>query len=336
MRPSLLIETLHARMTSHVKGDVIRPTNIVGIPGIGKTQIVKQAADAIGIGFMTVHGPLMLAEDFGMPRFEGNEIVFATPGGKFPFVDTDCPETGALVIDELAQMDVPQQKIMANMFQERELHGRKLKPGWHIVATGNRQQDRAGANRILSHLNDRITTYDLDVSHEDWIVWAAQHGVRPEVMAYINWRPDMLSKFDPAHDKNPSPRSWAEGVSRAIDTVPKAAEYETYKGDVGEGAAAEFKGFMETFRALPNPDLVLSDPQRAVVPTELSVIYALCGALAHRARPDNMDAIVDYAERLPPEFMVLLIRDTCRMNTANQDTKAFVRWATGKGAETLM
>lgn len=336
MRPALLTSTIMARVEAHVGGQTIRPTYIVGSPGIGKTQIPRQITHQLGIGHMEIHGPLMLAEDYGMPHFVGKEIEFATPGHKFPFVDTDCPDTGVIVVDELGQMDVPQQKIQANMFQERELHGRRIKPGWHFVATGNRQQDRAGANRILSHLNDRITTYELDVSHEDWHAWALANSIKPEVMAFLSFRPDLLNKFDPAKDKNSTPRGWAEGVNRSIGTVPKEAEYETYCGDVGEGAATEFMAFIKIFRELPDPDLVLADPSRHPVPTDMSTLYALAGALAHRSGKDNFDAVLTYAKRMPPEFTVLLVRDSMRMSPDVQHTKAFVQWATGEGADLLM
>lgn len=342
MRPALLADTLKARVKTHIDGTIIRPTNIIGPPGIGKTAIPKQVAKDLDLGFMSIHGPLMLAEDFGMPRVdqEAQSLEFLVPLHKFPFEGTDCPDTGMIVVDELAQMDAPQQKIIANMFQERELHGRKLKPGWHFVATGNRQQDRAGANRILSHLNDRITTYELEVSHEDWSRWAlTEGGVRPEVVAFLNFRSDLLHKFDPAHDKNPTPRSWAEGVSRSIDTIPAGAEMETFRGDVGEGAGTEFTAFLQTFRELPDPDAVLARPDKAAIPDKLNVLYALCGALSHRANPDNMEALVTYAERLHDadrqEFMVLVIRDATRANPAVMETKAFIRWATTKGFDTL-
>lgn len=335
MRPQILTNTLKARITAHNNGQTVRPTNIVASPGVGKTQIAQAAAKELGIGLMSLHGPLMLAEDFGMPRFQDGELTFATPGHKFPFVDTDCADTGIVVVDELAQMDIPQQKIAANMFQERELHGRKLKPGWHFVTTGNRQSDRAGANRILSHLNDRVTTYELEVHLEDWVGWALDNGVRPEVISFLQFRSDLLNNFDPAQDKSPTPRSWAEGVSRSIDLVPAEAEFDTFKGDVGEGAAAEFTGFLRIYRDLPDPEMVIANPKTAVVPTENNVRYALCGALSHRANKGNVGAVLEYAQRLPAEFTVLLARDMTRMHKDLYTAPEFMAWATKGGFDIL-
>lgn len=337
MRASLLASTLAARTQAHIDGKGVRPAYIVGPPGIGKTAITKGVAETLGIGLMTVHAPIMLAEDYGMPRLEGTDITFATPGKKFPFVDNDdCPDTGILDIEEVPQASPDQQKILANLFLEREVHGRPLKKGWYIISTGNRMQDRAGAGRILSHFNDRFTTYELDVSLDDWADWALNNGVRPEVVYFLKWRPDLLSKFDPAMEKNPTPRSWTQGVSPALDVVPEAALFDTIKGDVGEGPAAEFKGFLSTYQALPNVELVFTDPDRAVVPTETHVCFAMCGAVASRATVDNFAQIMTYAKRMRPEFQVLLVRDAAKVCPAVIETRAFTQWSIGDGARILM
>lgn len=337
MKSSLLEATLTARIEAHLKGERIRPVLVQGPPGVGKTQLTQSIAKKLDIGYIGLHAPLMLNEDFGMPRFtDKGEIDFATPGHKFPFEDAEgWAEVGIMAVEEVAQADSSQQKIWANMFQERELHGRKLKPGWVFVATGNRIQDRAGANRILSHFNDRFTTYEFEVNLDDWCTWALGHGVRPEVVSYCRWRPAELSNFDPSKEKSPTPRAWAEGVSPSLDTVPAAALFETVKGDVGEGCAAEFAGFLQTYRELPNPELILNAPKTHPVPSEMHILYALSGALASRANKDNFGAIIEFAERMPAEFMVLVVRDATRVAPECENTNAYVKWATGAGARAL-
>lgn len=339
MKPSLMTETLTARATAHIRGDLKRSTYIIGPPGLGKTQLTRQVAKDAGIGFMALHAPLMQPEDYGMPVVNANRdgYDFVVSAEKFPLQGHDnVPDTGILLIDEMAQADNAGQKILANLLQEREIHGKHLKDGWHIVATGNRQQDRAGANRILSHLNDRITTYELEPNLEDWCSWALDNGVKPEVVSFLRFKSALLCDFNPQHEKNPTPRSWAEGVSNAIGCVPEAAEFDTFKGDVGEGPAAEFVGFLKIARKLPNPDLILLQPDKYEVPKEPSTLYALAGALAHRAKEDNFERVMTYAKRMPPEFMVLTVRDAVRLVPACANTRAFTEWAVKEGAKVVM
>lgn len=339
MRPQQLQDTLTARVKLQIEDGVkVRPAYVVGPPGVGKTQVVGQTAADMGIAFHALHAPLMLNEDFGMPNLSGGEVVFATPSHKFPFVDSDhFAERGILLIDEVAQCTPDQQKIWANLFQERELHGRKLKPGWAIVASGNRMKDRAGAGRILSHFNDRFTTYEMEPSLDDWCQWAlTKGGVRPEVVGFLRFRPDLLSAFDPDKEKSPTPRAWAEGVSPVLDAVPAAALHDTIKGDVGEGAAAEFAGFLATYRGLPDPDLVIANAATHPIPSEMHILYALAGALAHRTTKDNFADVLKFANRMPPEFTILVVRDATRLNRELEDTRAYVEWSIGPGADILL
>ncbi|MBM6672193.1 MoxR family ATPase, partial [Phocaeicola coprophilus] len=85
--------------------------------------------------------------------------------------------------------------------------------------------------------------------------------------------------------------------------------YELYSGIVGEGAAAEFTGYLKYYRNLPNLDALLMDPKKAKVPEEPATLYALSTGLATKATPDNMERVVQYALRMPAEFQVLLMKD---------------------------
>lgn len=330
MRPTILKETLKSLISLR------RYTHIEGEPGLGKTQVPKQVAEDLGIGFIAVHAPLMQPEDYGMPVVNATRdgVTFVVPD-KFPMVGSDHPDEGILLLDEVPQAGNAEQKILANLVQERELHGCKLLPGWSIVSTGNRPKDRAGANRILSHFRNRGTTLEFEPHLDDWCAWALDNGVRPEIVQFLRFKPGLLADFDAQRDINPTPRSWTEGVSTIIDKVPHDAEFECIKGAVGEGAASEFVAFLNIFRKLPDPDAVLLDPKNAVVPTDPATLYAISGAVAYRASQTNAEAVLTYARRLPPEFTVLVARDAVRRDTGFTKTRAFIDWISKEGQHVL-
>lgn len=333
MRPSDLKALISARFKAGIK----RPLHVESSPGVGKTQIAAQAARELGVGFMTIHAPLLQPEDYGFPVISKNkdDVDFVVSKAKFPLEGSDCPETGIFLIDELSQADNSAQKILANLVQEREIHGRRIKKGWLIVSTGNRSTDRAGANRLLSHLGNRITRVPLDVSIDDWTNWSLENGVKSEVIAFIRFRPELLNSFDPQNEINPTPRSWVEGVSAALGVVPDALEFPVFHGDVGEGAAAEFCAFLKIFRKLPNPDTIILDPLKAAVPKEPAILYALCGALSQKTTVDNFGRVMQYIARMPSEFSVLFVRDAVRKLPELQTSKDFIKWASGPGAKLL-
>ena len=321
MRASLLKETIKSLFP------IQRTICIEGSPGGGKTTIVQQAAEELGVPCIERHMPTMLVEDFGIlfPETGSDMLHYKLPEW-FP-VKGKAPERGILLFDDRNQAGPDLQKVLANICQARNLHGVSMPDGWQVISTGNRQSDRAGANRVLSHLRNRETAYELETHLDDWTVWAINNNVKSEVVSFIRFRPNLLHDFDPQRDQNATPRAWVEGVSDVLGTVPAEAEFESFKGAVGEGAAAEFVGFIRIFRKLPNPDAILLNPSTSDVPSDPATLYALSGALAQRATEGNFERVCTYSERMPPEFSVLTVSYAARRNPDLANTQAFTKWS---------
>lgn len=357
MRPETLKNTLK-------KFHAIRRSALIqGPPGGGKTQVAKQAARELAaelglefldmdmglrvpaganpdnyFGFKTHHGPSLQPEDIALPAptADRTRMTFLITDNYPLDGDVLWPTEGFLLIDELPQADNAIQKTMAHVFQERNLHGNPLKAGWTLFATGNRQSDRSGANRLLSHLRNRVTTLDFETSLDDWINWAIDNDIRPELIGFMKFKPGMLHDFKPEMDINPTPRAWAEGVSPILDNVPIDAEMECIAGAVGEGAASEFKAFLNVYRKLPNPDDVIANPDKHDVPEETSVKYALSSALAYRATTENFGNVMQFMKKMPKEYAVLVALSASRKDCNIQQTKAFIKWAIEDGAGVLI
>lgn len=339
MKPTQLLNLI----VSRVKAGLKRPVHVESSPGMGKTQIAHQASILVAkesgkpFGFKMIHAPLLQPEDYGFPVISSDrkDVSFVVSKEKFPLLDSDCEEEGLLCIDELSQADNSAQKILRNLIQEREIHGKKLKPGWSIITTGNRTTDRAGANRILSHLSNVLTRVELELNLDDWTEWAFSAGIKAEVISFIRFRPALLNTFDAHAEVNATPRAWAEGVSMSLHCVDPSMEFEVFKGDVGEGPAAEFVGFMKLCRNLPSPDAIVLNPDGIAVPKDSATLYALSGALAHKTTATNFERIMRYVKRMPAEFSVLYIRDAIRLTPAIQTSKEFIQWASKEGAKLL-
>jgi hypothetical protein len=319
MRATLLKETIKSLFP------IQRTVCIEGSPGGGKTTIVHQVAEELGVPCVERHMPTMLVEDFGILFPDGESQLHYKLPDWFP-VKGKSPDKGILLFDDRNQANADLQKVLANICQARTLHGTPMPDGWQVISTGNRQADRAGANRVLGHLRNRETVYELDTHLDDWTQWAIDNDVKPELVSFIRFRPALLHDYDPQRDQNATPRSWVEGVSDVLGQVPADAEFDSFKGAVGEGAAAEFVGFLRIFRKLPNPDAVLMNPTTAAVPTDPATLYALSGAIAERATENNFERVCTYAERMPADFSVLTVSYASRKKPELANTQAFNKW----------
>lgn len=313
------------KLSLELLASIGQPVFIWGAPGVGKSQVVAQTAEKLGLDLIDIRAVLLDPVDLrGLPRIEG-ELSHWSPPAFLP-----REGKGILFLDELNAAPPLVQAACYQLVLDGRLGEYELPEGWCVVAAGNRESDRAVTHRMPSALANRFVHLDFQVDLEDWLDWAAESNVPSEVMAFLRFRPNLLHDFDPSKSEKsfPSPRSW-EFAAGIIGSKPDPTlEYSLICGAVGEGAAAEFAGFVRVFRDLPEPDAILMSPETAPIPKDPATLYALCEILARKAGEKTVERIMAYASRLPAEFSVLLVRDSMRNDKAIAKSPAFIRWAT--------
>jgi hypothetical protein len=318
MKASVIYRALRALVAAK------QPVFIWGGPGIGKSAIVRHLAADSELPLQDVRALLLDPVDLrGLPFLgQDGRSKWATPeflpqGG-----------SGILFLDELNAAPAMVQAGCYQLVLDRKLGEYTLPEGWAIIAAGNRDSDRAVTTRMPTPLRNRFVHLEFEVDLQDWSEWAIEAGIRPEVIAFLRFRQELLSAFDRDANAFPSPRSW-EFVSRILDATPdQTVEHELFAGAVGSGAATEFSAFLKTFRELPNIDAILLNPLKEPVPENAAAQYAVASALAHCATDTNFDRICTYLSRMPTEFSVLCVRDASLRQPAVQHTPAFTKWAT--------
>jgi len=319
MKPSRVLEALKDCIAAG------RPAFLWGAPGVGKSDILKLLAKLLKRQLIDVRALLLDPVDIrGIPMItEDGDTRWAPPSflpkGKGKYI---------LFLDELNAAPPLVQAACYQLVLDRKVGEYELPKDCIVIAAGNRETDRAVTSRMPTPLANRFIHIDFDVDMDDWIKWALTTGIQTEIIAFLRYRPELLHQFDPQKNEKafPTPRSW-EFTSQILKVAGSAVEYDLVSGIVGEGAASELIGFLNIFRSLPDPDLVIMAPDKADVPTDPATLYAICGALAHRASDQNFVNIVKYANRLPVEFSVLLVRDAIERDETLVSTRAFIQWS---------
>src|SRR5713101_7956505 len=229
MKASAVVKAL--RSLVHAK----QPVFLWGGPGFGKSSVVHQLAAVLNIPLQDVRVLLLDPVDLrGLP-FLGKDgrSQWATPD----FLPKDG--SGILFLDELNAAPAMVQASCYQLVLDRKLGEYSLPEGWAIVAAGNRDSDRAVTTRMPTPLRNRFVHLDFEVDLQEWSEWAIQAVIRPEVIAFLRFRPELLSAFERDAPAFPSPRSW-EFVSRileCLDSRPNPSiEHEVIAGAVGTGA----------------------------------------------------------------------------------------------------
>jgi hypothetical protein len=315
----LLCRTIAARM----------PVLIKGAPGIGKTDIVTGACKKACAELIVSHPVVDEPIDYkGLPHIIDGHAEFLPFGSLHQLIEAKQPTV--YFMDDLGQAPPSVQAAAMQLILARRINGHRVSEEVTFIAATNRKQDKAAVSGILEPVKSRFATIvELEPDIDDWVKWAGKQGLPAELIAFIRFRPNLLFEFAPSVDitNSPCPRTVHNVAKLMALALPAELEFEAYAGAAGQGFAAELLGFLQIYRSLPDPKLILIDPHGASVPKDPATLYAVCSALARMSMPDNMDALVTYANRLPDEFSVLLVTDCERQNPAIVNTRAYVQWA---------
>lgn len=326
MKPTQLEEFLNFSISKQF------PVLITGKPGIGKTDIVHSACLSLGARLIVSHPVVSDPTDFKglpFPDKDGKSAHFLPFGDLLNLIEAQEPTV--FFMDDLGQAPPSVQAAAMQLILARHINGHKVSDNVTFIAATNRREDKAGVAGILEPVKSRFASIvELEVNTDDWVRWALTTGNMPtELIAFMRFKPDLIDKFTPTKDmtNSPSPRTITHAGKLQNAGLPKALEFEVYKGAAGEAFAAEYTTFLKLFRELPNIDGIILDPKGSAVPQEAGTRYALAGALASRMNDQNIGAILTYLKRLSTELSVVTVKDARIRNREIQNTRAFTDWA---------
>ncbi len=296
-------------------------------PGIGKSDIARQIAREFNLKFLDVRLAQCDPTDMnGLPYFtaEGHAAYapfesFPIAGASFGNAPDGTPYAGWLInFDEITSAGKQLQAAAYKILLDRQIGNQPLHDRVAMMAAGNLETDNAVVHSMSTALQSRLIHLELAVNKNDWMDWAVKNDIDSRVMAFIEFKPTLLHKFQPDSQEHtyPCPRTWhfASKLVKDRKALTTEDDLPLLAGTVGPGAAAEFLEFACIYELLPTIDQIIANPGDVMLPNEPGIKFALATMVAENMDKTNATNLVKFLERLPVECQVLCLRMSCGRN----------------------
>ncbi|MDX2565221.1 MoxR family ATPase [Streptomyces sp. TX20-6-3] len=264
---------------------VVRPVFIWGAPGIGKSSLVRQFAQASGLECVSLLGTQLAPEDLiGVPQIVEGRSRFCPPEQ----IARDEPY--CLFLDELNAASADVQKAFYSLILDRRIGSYTLPPGSVVIGAGNRATDQALARPMPSALVNRLIHIHLQASAADWLEWALHEGIHPWVVEYLTQRPDHLWSLAPKTEEPFStPRSW-HMLSDALHSYGSASDDQVRllaHGTLTPRHASAFMAYLKTIRNASGLETIVQGEARwPDAPADRDLLYFLTETFRARLARD--------------------------------------------------
>ncbi len=185
-----------------------RPLLLMGPPGVGKTQIVEQAAQACGVALVAytithhtrqsaVGLPFIRQKDIdgktrSVTEYTMSEIIASV----YAKMEQTGLRQGILFIDEINCVSETLAPTMLQFLQYKTFGNQAVPEGWIIVAAGNPPEYNKSVREFDLVTLDRVRRIDVEPNLAVWQEYARAQRLHPAILAYLELRPQHFYKVE--------------------------------------------------------------------------------------------------------------------------------------------
>lgn len=254
-----------------------RPVFLYGPPGIGKTAIMEQIANEMGIGLvsysMTHHTrqsaiglPFIAKKKFGDKEYDVSEYTMSEIlASVYDYIEKTGKKEGILFLDEINCVSETLSPSMLRFLQYKSFGSHTVPDGWVIITAGNPPEYNKSVREYDIATLDRIKKINVEPDYGIWREYALNNRVHPAIITYLDIKSNNFYNIEntPAGKRFVTARGW-EDLSRimclydrkSIEIDTELIEQYLQSPDVTRGFAdyyAVYKKLKETFE----PQLIL-------------------------------------------------------------------------------
>ena len=174
-----------------------RPVLLMGPPGIGKTAIMEQIAQELGVGLvsysMTHHTrqsalglPFITRKTYGGKEYDVSEYtmseIIATV---HDMIEDGGVKEGILFLDEINCVSETLTPVMLQFLQYKVFGRHTVPEGWIVVTAGNPAEYNNSVRQFDIVTLDRLKRVDVEPDFDAWKEYAYHSGTHAAVMTYL-------------------------------------------------------------------------------------------------------------------------------------------------------
>lgn len=211
-----------------------KPVLLEGKHGVGKSNLIEQAAKELGIDCIVRDLSLMEPPDLiGLPTQQNGRTSYLPP--------SFLPDSGngLLVFEELGRSERFLLAPCCQLLTARTLNDYKLPPGWLCVAATNPSSDGYDTQDLDPALLSRFVRIEVVADAKSWLAWGESAGIHESVLSFVRQTPDIFA----ASESNPRAWAYASDVMKAYEAQQQDDENlltVTLAGIIGESLAVAF------------------------------------------------------------------------------------------------
>ena len=319
-----------------------------GEMGIGKSSMLKMLASThpdhhICYVDMTTKD----VGDFLIPKIRtinGVDVCSFIPNEEFGF-HTGKPVI--IMLDEIGKTGKAVFNASLRLMQEYALGVYELPKGSKVFATTNLASEGIG-DLLPPHGRNRVVVMKIrKPTADEWIDWALDNGIAPEVILTVKEFPQMLASFEDYTDSKDNEYIYDPRTPRPSFVTPRSLEKCSniikktvglpedvigcaIKGTIGARACYDMLNVVKLSADLPSWDSIMADPMKAQIPESPAAICMLVYSAVQRVEKDTINKWIKYMGRISKEAQGLFatsVMRTSKKSVVGTSTE-FVKWAT--------
>ncbi len=189
-----------------------RPVFMIGPPGIGKTAVMEQIAQELGVGLVaytiTHHTrqsaiglPFIQQRTYGGETFSVTEYTMSEIlASVYDLMENTGIKEGILFLDEINCVSETLAPMMLQFLQCKTFGNQALPEGWLIVAAGNPPEYNKSVRDFDVVTLDRVKRMDVSEDFAVWKEYARAKGLHGAVISYLDIKKDHFYRIETTVD----------------------------------------------------------------------------------------------------------------------------------------